>query len=170
MAKGVARVGALLGGLLLTFSMPAFAQSDSSFSTLASPVPLRSDNFRSLSPISVFWPGLALDRSNLFSYGAAVAYSAPSAGVSPLDVVSQGESVDPTTSLRSRLERPIEVRSRSWDLGGEVGFFYGSTVGGKYHATSKQGYVMSAIGDDKTQITVGIFYGDSVAHFPRSGR
>ncbi len=170
MVKGIMGVAVLLGGLLFCFSTPAFAQSEPPFSTLTAPAPLRPDAFRSLSPAPVSWPGLGLDRSNLFSYGATLAYSTPTAAVSPLAAVYQAESVDPTTSFRPRSERPVEARSRSWDFGGEVGFFYGTTVGGKYHATSKQGYVISSIGDDKTQITVGVFYGDSTAHFPRSGR
>ncbi len=48
---------------------------------------------------------------------------------------------------------------------GEVGFLYGKSTG-KFGREVKEGYIMGAIGNDKTQIGVGASYGQSNGRLP----
>lgn len=50
--------------------------------------------------------------------------------------------------------------------GGEMGFFYGRSVG-KYGREDMQGYIIGTVGNDKFQITAGASYQESSGHFPR---
>lgn len=50
---------------------------------------------------------------------------------------------------------------------GEVGGFYGTSVGSKFGREVEAGYILGGIGNDKYQINVGAFYEHSSAHVPR---
>jgi hypothetical protein len=53
---------------------------------------------------------------------------------------------------------------------GEVGFFYGSSSGGKNHLTDEGGYIYGETGNDKFSIGVGAFYENSNFDFGHRGR
>ncbi|HEY0368867.1 MAG TPA: hypothetical protein VGC85_04675 [Chthoniobacterales bacterium] len=64
----------------------------------------------------------------------------------------------------------IDNRDKVWDVSGEVGFFYGASVGGGGRRASierKGGYVLGAIGNDKVQITGGVSYEETNFRFGR---
>lgn len=61
----------------------------------------------------------------------------------------------------------VNLRLNRNYTGTEVGLFYGTSLGGKFHRDEEQAYFISGIGNDKTQITVGGFYERSSLHSPR---
>ena len=59
----------------------------------------------------------------------------------------------------------MEKASLSW-TGGEVGFFYGHSAGGKFGGDEFGSYILGGVGNDHLQINVGAGYEES--HFSRS--
>jgi hypothetical protein len=59
----------------------------------------------------------------------------------------------------------LEKASLVW-TGGEVGFFYGHSAGGKYSGDEFGSYIMGGVGNEHLQINVGASYDES--HFSRS--
>ncbi len=67
-----------------------------------------------------------------------------------------------------------EPGPKSFDLfrkpdyaGGEVGFFFGKSIGGKYSRQVEAGYILGQIIEGNTQITVGASYGHESGKAPR---
>jgi outer membrane receptor protein involved in Fe transport len=60
----------------------------------------------------------------------------------------------------------VNYRLKRYDSGGEVGLFYGK---GGHGREDKQAYMISGVGDDKFQITVGAAYQESRGSISRSG-
>ncbi len=52
-------------------------------------------------------------------------------------------------------------------VGGEVGVFYGTSLGGKFSREVEQGYILGEIVDGNTRIQVGASYGRSSGNGPR---
>ena len=63
----------------------------------------------------------------------------------------------------------VNLLTRRFDYGGEVGFFYGRSDG-KYGREDYSGYIIGGVGNEKFNITVGAAYSESEVRVPRGRR
>ena len=91
----------------------------------------------------------------------------PIALLSPVEV----KKIDPSpTHSAGSPEEVVKLRvNQDYYAGGEVGFAYGKSTG-KFGGEAKQAYILSGVGNDKLQITVGATYEESSVRFPRLSR
>ena len=67
----------------------------------------------------------------------------------------------------SAQEVPRDLFRKPDYVGGEVGVFYGTSLGGKFSREVEQGYILGEIVDGNTRIQVGASYGRSSGNGPR---
>ncbi|HEY3664035.1 MAG TPA: hypothetical protein VGL24_12855 [Chthoniobacterales bacterium] len=77
-------------------------------------------------------------------------------------------SVTPESTLaRGSGPKPLDLLRKVDYAGGEVGFFFGKSLGGKYSRQVEAGYILGQIIEGNTQITVGASYGHESGKVPR---
>lgn len=60
----------------------------------------------------------------------------------------------------------VNLRTRTFDYGGEVGFMYGRSTG-KYGREDYSTYIIGGVGNEKFNITAGAYYHESTWRAPR---
>lgn len=63
-----------------------------------------------------------------------------------------------TSRTRNAVHQPVTLLPRFDYIGGEAGFFYGQSIGGKNRRDVEAGYLFSEIVEGNTHISVGISY------------
>lgn len=134
----------------------------------------RADIFKSLNNSSPHLPSLALADAGSFSFASAFSWTGPAT----VDFLPSLPTVRPpahqtsnSTALAADSSREVaEIKPNLLDYtSGEVGFFYGRSMG-KSGGSYKEGYVVGEVGDDRFHITVGAAYEDSSFRFARPVR
>ncbi|MEO8439017.1 MAG: hypothetical protein ABI540_02235 [Spartobacteria bacterium] len=72
----------------------------------------------------------------------------------------------PTLARSESNEKP-QLFAKPDYVGGEVGVFFGKSLGGKYSRDIEAGYILGQIIEGNTQITVGASYGHESGKIPR---
>lgn len=72
-------------------------------------------------------------------------------------------SYDPSKDLPSQVQT---VKNDPIYYGGEVGFYYGSTIGSKWKGDQWGSYLIGGVGNEHFQITVGASYEESSFRIP----
>ncbi len=129
----------------------------------------RSGSFRSLTNV---WSGngpLTLVDGRRFSFPGAFGWvEATPDAVLPFLAVQATPRVTPAPTLGATAgNEKLELLRKPDYVGGEVGFFYGRSVGGKYSREVEQGYILGEIIEGNTRIQVGASYGQSTGNSPR---
>lgn len=125
--------------------------------------------FRSLNSA---WSGrgpLTLIDGRSFSFPGAFGWVEATAGdFLPAFTAEELPRLTPaTTMVQSTPNEKLGLLRRPDYVGGEVGVFYGRSVGGKYSREVEQGYFTSEIVEGDTHIMVGGSYGRSSGKAPR---
>ena len=63
----------------------------------------------------------------------------------------------------------VDLRLKRYNYGGEVGFSYGTSTG-KYGREDMSSYIIGGVGNEKFNVTAGVFYHESNLKIPRQGR
>jgi len=150
----------------LSFCLPLSAQQQTD----------RLDVFSALNNSVLRLPSLALTDAGSFFFPSAFSWIEPTSPdfLPALSVAStKAGSRRPTAAAAPSENSSKEVanirRPNLFDYaGGEVGFFYGRSIG-KYGAEVEQGYIMGEAGNDKFHITVGASYENLSGRVPRFG-
>jgi hypothetical protein len=91
----------------------------------------------------------------------------------PLAFLSAVEAPKVNATRSRDTDSPDEVEysrlNRDFYTSGEMGLFYGTTVG-KFGYETKQSYIVGTVGNDKFQITAGVSSQESSGRIPRFGR
>ena len=98
-------------------------------------------------------------------------------GMTPLDMfpvafLSAAEVQKAGPSLRHGTDTVggvVDLRLKRYNYGGEVGFSYGSSTG-KYGREDMSSYIIGGIGNDKFNVTAGVFYHESNIRIPQQRR
>ncbi|MDQ3117536.1 MAG: hypothetical protein M3Q86_13170 [Verrucomicrobiota bacterium] len=129
----------------------------------------RAGSFRTLTNV---WSGngpLTLVDGRLFSFPGAFGWvEATPDALLPALAVQARPRLAPATTLESTTgNEKLELLRKPDYVGGEVGFFYGRSFGGKYSREVEQGYILGEIVEGNTRIQVGASYGQSTGSTPR---
>ena len=97
-------------------------------------------------------------------------------GITPLDIFPvaflRGVEVQKAgPSLRHGADTTggfVDLRMKRYHYGGEIGFAYGSSTG-KYGREDFSSHIIGGIGNEKFNITAGVFYHESNVRIPRQG-
>ena len=134
----------------------------------------RSDLYSTVNNSFLRFPSLTLPDRSLFSFSSAftrmetttpdflrtVTLSAPLAQRRIAYVAPVAYSKDSPTSDVSR-------RNLFDYVHGEMGFLYGSSIGGPFSGDVEQGYIIGEAGDDKFHITAGAYFENSSVRLRR---
>ena len=98
-------------------------------------------------------------------------------GMTPLDMfpvafLSAVEVQKTGPSLRHGADTAggfVDLRVKRYNFGGEVGFSYGTSTG-KYGREDMSSYIIGGVGNEKFNVTAGVFYHESNLKIPRQGR
>ena len=126
-------------------------------------------SFRTLSNV---WSGngpLTLMDGRLFSFPGAFGWVEATHGsfLPALAVQEVPRGAPATTLARSTSSENLELFRKPVYVGGEVGVFYGRSIGGKYSREVEAGYILGEIIEGNTRIQVGASYGHSTGNAPR---
>ena len=108
------------------------------------------ESFRTLNSTDLRFPWLRLSDSPLSSITTAM--TSIRASSAPQHIVSNSEGADAKDSLSNFVER------RPTYVGGEMGFLYGHSAGGRHSFDTEQGYIFGEVGSGNMQISVGASY------------
>ena len=61
----------------------------------------------------------------------------------------------------------VNLSMKRFNYGGEIGFSYGSSTGGKYGREDFSSHIIGGIGNDRFNVTAGVFYHESNLRIPR---
>ncbi|MEO7724455.1 MAG: hypothetical protein ABIU29_07170 [Chthoniobacterales bacterium] len=119
-----------------------------------------------------FWNGngpLSLVDGRLFSFPRAFGWVESTRGdflpAFALQEVPRG--IPAASPDRSTSGEKVNLFRKPDYVGGEVGVFYGRSIGGKYSREVESGYILGEIIEGNTRIQVGASYGHSTGNTPR---
>ena len=182
---------AILGLLTLCFSLFAEGtdpERQAGADRTASGAPFRVSAFEADPAIILYQPGIfeSADGLSLLRrrptlrhlYGAPLSVWSGSGGLGLAQIDQFPVSARAAEGSRTRAF-PLSVTDRPGGLsnlrlnpiysGGEVGVFYGKSLG-KYSREDFETYIIGTVGNDKFQITAGASYGESSGEIPFSSR
>lgn len=114
-------------------------------------------------------PLTLLDR-RIFSFPGAFGWVEATSAALPIFAardLPRGAAPVATANARVTNDEKFELLPRPNYVGGEVGVFYGTTLGGKFSREVESGYILGEIVEGNTHIQVGAFYGRSSGNAPR---
>ena len=128
----------------------------------------RTGSFRVLNNV---WSGrgpLTLVDGRLFSFPSAFGWVEGTPGDFLPDFTAEGLPLitSPGMVARESGAKPFDLFRKPDYVGGEVGFFYGKSIGGKHSREVEAGYILGEIIQGKTHIGVGISYDHSTGNRP----
>jgi hypothetical protein len=150
---------------LVDFTLPQATSSD----LVEGPVTLeRTGSFRVLNNA---WYGrgpLTLVDGRLFSFPSAFGWVEGTPGDFLPDFTAEElPRVTPVGTLpRESGAKPFDLFRKPDYAGGEVGFFYGKSIGGKHSREVEAGYILGEIIQGNTHIGVGVSYEHSTGNRP----